>query len=103
MSWTWGANSSFTELTFLRRVCFSPRPSGRYRPIKGFGQVDESTDGRGPCGRLITPLPYLSAVGTAEMLRAVRAFVRTAREVSATSGRRRWGSDQREYSGATIK
>src|SRR5207247_2649516 len=82
--------------TFLRRVCFSPRLSGRCRPIKGFGQVDESTAGPGPCGRFIPPLPYLSAVDTDEMMRAVREFLRTARELAPIKVRRHWGTVYRD-------
>src|SRR5438876_1237133 len=96
MSWTWGANSSFTELTFLRRVCFSPRPSGRFRPIKGFGRVDESTAGGGPCGRFIPYLPYLSTVDTDEMMRAVLEFLRTARELAPIKVQRPWGTVYRD-------
>src|SRR5438552_1631495 len=96
MSWTWGANSSFTELTFLRRVCFSPRPSGRFRPIKGFGRVDESTAGGGPCGRFITYLPYLSTVDTDEMMRAVLEFLRTARELAPIKVQHPWGTVYRD-------
>src|SRR5947199_22776 len=96
MSWTWGANSSFTDFTFLRRVCFSPRPSGRFRPIKGFGRMDESTARGGPCGRFIPYLPYLSTVDTDEMMRAVLEFLRTARELAPIKVQRPWGTVYRD-------
>ena len=58
--------------------------------------MDESTAGRGPCGRFIPPLPYLSAVDTDEMMRAVREFLRTARELAPIKVQRPWGTVYRD-------
>src|SRR5437879_12544641 len=78
MSWTWGVSSSFTEFTFPRRVCFSPRSPGGIRGIKRFGEVAESTtDGH---GRFIPWAPLVDGVDTEGMVRAVVGLLSLWRE-----------------------
>src|SRR5437870_13127479 len=94
MSWTWGASSSFTEFTFPRRVCFSPRSPGGICGIKRFGEVAESTpDGH---GRFILWAPLAHAVDTDEMLHAVVDFLHLWRELSPSMIATTWGSIYRD-------
>src|SRR5437899_12117729 len=89
MSWTWGASSSFTEFTFPRRVCFSPRSPGGIRGIKRFGEVAESTpDGH---GRFILSAPLAHAVDTDEMLHAVVDFLHLWRGQAPSKFGTPWG------------
>src|SRR5437660_798319 len=90
MSWTWGASSSFTEFTFPRRVCFSPRSPGGVRGIKRFGEVAESTPNGH--GRFIPWAPLAHAVDTDEMLHAAVDFLHLWREQAPSKVPRTWGT-----------
>src|SRR5437879_4471875 len=94
MSWTWGASSSFTEFTFPRRVCFSPRSPGGIRGIKRFGEVAESTPNGH--GRFIPRAPLARAVDTDEMLRAVVDFLHLWREQAPSKVPTTWGTIYRD-------
>src|SRR5216110_569802 len=94
MSWTWGASSSFTEFTFPRRVCFSPRSPGGIRGIKRFGEVAESTPNGH--GRFIPWAPLAHAVDTDEMLQAVIDFLHLWREQAPSKVPTTWGTIYRD-------
>src|SRR5439155_1665769 len=94
MSWTWGASSSFTEFTFLRRVCFSPRSPGGIRGIERFGEVAESTPNGH--GRIIPWAPLLHALDTDEMLQAAVDFLHLWREQAPSKVPTTWGTIYRD-------
>src|SRR5438309_11717121 len=94
MSWTWGASSSFTEFTFPRRVCFSPRSPGGIRGIKRFGEVAESTPNGH--GRFIPWAPLAFAVDTDQMLHAAVDFLHLWREQAPSKVPMTWGTIYRD-------